>query len=69
MKVGDQIQVQISGGANGVTLGDPNGASMTIGAGASMSVGGVITADLGSHWQVSLSMSIAGNNIVNVPKQ
>lgn len=69
MKVGDQIQVQISGGPNGLTLGDPNGASMVIGPGASMSVSGIIIGDLGSHWQVRLNMSIAGNDIINVPKE
>lgn len=69
MKVGDNIQVQISGGATGVTLGDPNGASMNIGPGASMSVSGIITADLGTHWEVKLNMSVGGRNIVTVPKQ
>jgi len=68
MKVGDQIQVQISGGAQGVTLGDPNNASMSLGPGASMSIVGEIVGDLGSHWQVRLNMSIGGQNIVNVSK-
>lgn len=68
MQVGDQIQVQISGGTTGVTLGNPNGASMTIGPGASMTVGGVIIADLGTMWRVQLNMSVAGQNIVDVPK-
>ncbi|MBL0048077.1 MAG: hypothetical protein IPP32_08295 [Bacteroidetes bacterium] len=68
MKIGDQIHVQISGGNNGITLGNPGGASMTIGAGASMSVAGVISADLGSHWEVRLNMFIDGNNIVVIPK-
>ena len=68
MKVGDQIQVQINGGQSGLTLGNPQGASMTIGSGASMSVAGIIIADLGSSWQVRLSMSIDGNNVITVPK-
>jgi hypothetical protein len=68
MKVGDPIQVIISGGATGVTLGNPNGASMTIGPGGSMSVAGIITADRGTTWEVRLGMSIDGKNIVNVPK-
>ena len=68
MQVGDQIQVQISGGETGVTLGDPNGASMTIGPDASMAVAGVIIADLGNRWRVQLNMSIAGQNIVEVQK-
>lgn len=68
MRVGDQIQVQISGGTQGVTLGDPGGASMMIGAGASMSVSGEIIGDFGQFWQVRLSMSIDGKNVVNVPK-
>lgn len=68
MKVGDQIQVQISGGTQGLTLGNPNGASMSLGPGSSMSIAGVIVADLGQFWQVQLNMSIGGQNIVNVPK-
>ena len=68
MKIGDQIQVQISGGTTGVTLGNSNGALMTIGAGASMNVVGEIIFDLGEQWQVRLSMSIDNNNIVNIPK-
>lgn len=68
MRVGDHIQVQISGGTQGVTLGNPSGASMSIGPGASMSVGGIIIADLGQYWKVELSLSIGGQNIMNVPK-
>lgn len=68
MQVGDQIQVTISGGATGLTLGTPPGPTMSIGANQSISVSGQIIADLGSNWQVRLNMSIGGNNIVNVPK-
>ncbi|MEB2774987.1 hypothetical protein SYJ56_06700 [Algoriphagus sp. D3-2-R+10] len=68
MKVGDQIQVEIAGGTQGVTLGDPGRSSMSIGPGASMSVPGEIIGDMGQYWQVRLSMSIDGRNIVNVSK-
>ncbi len=68
MKIGDQIQVEISGGTEGVILGNPSGGSMTIGPGASMTVSGKIMADLGLHWEVQLNMSIGGKNIVNVLK-
>lgn len=69
MKIGDQIQVQINGGEEGTTLGDPGSATITIGPGASMSVSGVIVGDLISHWQVKLSMSVGGNDLIRVPKQ
>lgn len=68
MNVGDIIQIQVSGGEAGVTLGNPGGASMSIGPGASMSVSGEIIADLGLEWEVRLSMSIDGNNVIRVSK-
>lgn len=66
-EVGETIQVTISGGDKGITLGG-RGASMGIGAGASMSVSGRIVQDLGSHWLVDLSMSVGGASKVRVPK-
>ncbi len=69
MKVGDQIQVQISGGTTGVTLGNPGGGTMSIGPGASMSVAGVIIEDLGHSWRVRLNMSVDGKNEIVLSKQ
>ena len=66
-KLGDTVQVSINGGDQGVSLGN-SGASIGIGAGASMSVPGIITKDLGTHWEVTLSMSIGGANKVSIPK-
>ena len=66
-KVGDTIQVQISGGAHGTSLSG-GGASMGIGQGASMSVPGRIVQDLGHSWLVELSISLGGKNMIEVPK-
>ena len=64
MKVGDQIQVTISG----QNLSGPGGGMISIGQGASMSVPGVIVKDLGTSWLVKLSISIGGADTVEVPK-
>jgi len=64
MKVGDTIQVTISG----TNLSGPGGGSINIGQGASMSVPGTIVQDLGSAWLVKLSISIGGADTVQVPK-
>lgn len=67
MKIGDNIQVTISGGQAGTQFGG-NGALIGIGPGASMSVPGQIIADDVTHWVVELSISVGGANTVRVPK-
>lgn len=64
MRVGDTIQVTISG----QNLSGPGGGMISIGQGASMSVPGIITQDLGHSWLVKLSISVGGANTIQVPK-
>lgn len=64
MKIGDNVQVTISG----QTLSGPGGGMISIGQGGSMSVPGVIVQDLGYAWLVKLSMSIGGADTIQVPK-
>lgn len=64
MKVGDNIQVTISG----QTLSGPGGGMISIGQGGSMSVPGLIIQDLGDSWLVRLSISIGGADTVEVAK-
>lgn len=66
-RVGDRIQVTISGGAAGQQLHGGQ-ASIGLGAGASMSVPGTIVGDGGSFWIVELGISVGGANRINVPK-
>jgi hypothetical protein len=64
MKIGDNVQVTISG----QTLSGPGGGMISIGQGGSMSVPGIIVQDLGDRWLVRLSISIGGANTIQVAK-
>lgn len=64
-RVGDTVQVTISGGSGSSTN---LGGAIRIGPGASMTVPGTIVADQGDSWVIELSISVGGKNRIVLPK-